>query len=227
MLDPLAQLTEPTRPLVSMLLSVPAWRARYLAYVRTIAAEQLNWETLGVRAKALAAMIDAEVKRDDKSLYGYRAFQNAVEPSAGKPSGRTPALKTWIEERRASLAASPALQGPWPTVAILQATTSTSGDPTALVVKARAGKEVPVARMVLWSHAGTFGDFAATPMFDDGKHDDGAAGDGVFGARIATDAKTKAVSYYVEALTADDAAAAYAPARADAQPAVHAFKSPK
>ena len=226
MLDPLAQLTDPNRPLVAKLLSVPAWRARYLAYVRTIAAEQLNWETLGGRAKALAALIDAEVKRDDKSLYGYRAFQTSVEPAAGKAAGRTPALKTWAEERRASLAASPALKGPWPTVAIVRAEAAT-GDDRALVVKARPGKDVPVARLTLWSRPGKFGAFSATPMFDDGKHDDGAAGDGVFGARISTDAKRHDLAYYVEALTADDAAAAYAPVRADAEPAVHAFKSSK
>ena len=114
MLDPLAQTNEATRPLVGKLLSVPAWRARYLAYVRTILNEQLDWAVLGPKAKAMAKLIDAEVKRDDKSLYGYKAFQGSVEPVEGARPGRTPALKTFVEERRASLLANPALQGPWP-----------------------------------------------------------------------------------------------------------------
>jgi spore coat protein CotH len=231
MLDPLAQINEDTRPLVRALLSVPQWRARYLAYVRLIAAEQLTWDSLGKRAQALHALIDAEAKRDDKSLYGYAAFQSSLEPKEGARAGRTPALKTWLEARSASLASSPALKAPTFKVPVLGASAKTSAPGNdssdggrALVVKARADGEAPAARMVAWTRPSGKGRYVSTPMFDDGKHDDGAAGDGVFGVKIDFDAKTKAVEYYVEAFTANDAVAAYAPKRADAQPEVAKFK---
>jgi hypothetical protein len=219
MLDPLAQTNETTRPLVGKLLSVPAWRARYLAYVRTILNEQLDWAVLGPKAKTLAKLIDAEVKRDDKSLYGYKAFQNSVEPAEGARPGRTPALKTFVEERRASLLASPALQGPWPAWSQATHVEQPSDGGRVLSVRARAAKDVPIVRAVLWSRAGAHGAFVAAPMFDDGKHDDGAANDGVFGASTPP-LKGKEAAYYVEGFTANDEKAAYVPARADAGPTV-------
>ncbi len=45
-LDPLVGIDDPSKPLRSRLLQVPALKAKYLSYVRTIAEKSLDWKKL-------------------------------------------------------------------------------------------------------------------------------------------------------------------------------------
>jgi hypothetical protein len=56
-LDPLIGLDGSTKPLRLKLLAVPALRARYLAYVREIAENWLDWRTLGPLASTYRTLI--------------------------------------------------------------------------------------------------------------------------------------------------------------------------
>jgi hypothetical protein len=73
-LSPLAMADDDSRPVISRLLAIPHLRARYLAHVRTIAEEWLDWKALGPVIAEYQALIDAEVKADTKKLYSYEAF---------------------------------------------------------------------------------------------------------------------------------------------------------
>ncbi|MBC8235397.1 CotH kinase family protein [bacterium] len=66
------------RPVISRLLSIPHLRARYLAHVRTIVNEWLDWSVLAPIIEEYQSLIDAEVKADDKKLYSYDAFVNSA-----------------------------------------------------------------------------------------------------------------------------------------------------
>jgi len=66
------------RPVISRLLSIPHLRARYLAHVRTIVNEWLDWSVLAPIIEEYQSLIDAEVKADDKKLYSYDAFANSA-----------------------------------------------------------------------------------------------------------------------------------------------------
>ena len=74
MASPVAHAENTARPLIHRLLSNPQWRAQYLAYVRTVRDEWLDWERLGPIVKAYQELIDAEVQQDDKKLYEYEDF---------------------------------------------------------------------------------------------------------------------------------------------------------
>jgi hypothetical protein len=91
-LDPLVGLDDTTKPLRSKLLAVPALRAKYLAYVRDIAAHHLEWSRLQPRVRTYQALIADDVKADTRKLYSYEEFQSGVG-----------ALQTFVEERRAFL----------------------------------------------------------------------------------------------------------------------------
>ena len=52
--------------------------ARYLAHVRTVVDEWLDWEVLEPIIKEYQALIDVEVQQDDKKLYGYEEFATGV-----------------------------------------------------------------------------------------------------------------------------------------------------
>jgi hypothetical protein len=95
-LDPLIGLDDPTKPLRSKLLAVPALRAKYLGYVREIAQKHLDWNTLGPRVAKYQALIAADVKTDTRKLYSTEAF--TTDTDGGERS-----LRSFIDRRRAYL----------------------------------------------------------------------------------------------------------------------------
>ena len=97
-LDPLVGLNDATKPLRSKLLAVPALRARYLAYVRDIAENWLDWGTLEPLASKYRALITTHVFADTKKLYTFEAFEAAG--GSGDES-----VKAFADSRRAFLLA--------------------------------------------------------------------------------------------------------------------------
>jgi len=95
-LDPLAGLSDTTKPLRSKLLAVPALRARYLAYVRDIAEKWLDWKSLSPAALKYQALIAADVKTDTRKLYSLEEFESGL-------TGAGDSLKNFVDHRRAYL----------------------------------------------------------------------------------------------------------------------------
>jgi hypothetical protein len=95
-LDMFASSTDPSKPLLSKLLAVPALKARYAGYVKDIATKWLDWKTLGPMVAAHRSLIEAEVLRDTKKLSSSEAFAASIDGQVGS-------LKTFAEQRRAFL----------------------------------------------------------------------------------------------------------------------------
>jgi len=91
-LDPLVGLNDDSKPLRSKLLAVPALRAKYLAYVRDIAQNWLDWNRLGPIAQKYHDLIASDVKMDTRKLYPNDAFDDGVE-----------SVRKFAEERRTYL----------------------------------------------------------------------------------------------------------------------------
>ena len=77
-LDPLVAINDPSKPLRSKLLAVPALRERYLGYVREIAERHLDWAVMGPKAQQYQALIAPVVKTDTRKLYSTDAFTSGV-----------------------------------------------------------------------------------------------------------------------------------------------------
>ena len=77
-LDPLVGIDDASKPLRSKLLAVPAFRTRYLAHVREIAAKWLDWKTLEPMVRRSQTLIAAEVEADTKRLDDYDAFERSA-----------------------------------------------------------------------------------------------------------------------------------------------------
>jgi hypothetical protein len=95
-LDPLIGLDDPSKPLRSKLLAVPALRERYLSYVREIAEKWLDWRTLEPRVRQYQALIADAVKADTRKLYSSEAFTTDVASS-------DQSVKSFVDRRRAFL----------------------------------------------------------------------------------------------------------------------------
>jgi hypothetical protein len=94
--DPLIGLDDPSKPLRSKLLAVPALRQKYLEYVRDIATRWLDWNALLPSLKSSHDLIAAEVRIDTRKLSDVGGFEAGIA-TTGNP------LKTFIDGRRAYL----------------------------------------------------------------------------------------------------------------------------
>ena len=83
---------DPSKPLASKLLAVPALRKKYLTYVRDIATRWLEWRTLGPVAAQYHALIRADVRSDTKKLDSFEAFDAGLGT-----------IQSFAERRRAVL----------------------------------------------------------------------------------------------------------------------------
>jgi spore coat protein CotH len=97
-LSPLVAQNDTNKPIISKVLAAPAMRARYLTYVREIAATSLDWNTIGPVVKAYRDLIALDVERDTRKLYSTDDF---LRDTSDDPSSDT--LRGFIEQRRAFL----------------------------------------------------------------------------------------------------------------------------
>ena len=104
-LDPFAGADDPEKALLYRLLAVPSLRARYLANLRDIAQNWLDWNKLGPLIAQWQGVIAADVKADTKKIFSTEAFTKAVtvdnfEPGFGPTASPSMSLKSFIEQRR-------------------------------------------------------------------------------------------------------------------------------
>jgi len=97
-LDPLAGLTDTSKPLRARLLAVPSLRAKYLGYVKDIATKWLDWSKLGPLAEKYQALIAADLKADTRKLDDFEDFPVDLPGTAAD-------FRSFIERRRAYLLA--------------------------------------------------------------------------------------------------------------------------
>jgi CotH kinase protein len=94
--DLLVGLNDPSKPLRSKLLALPALRAKYLQYAREIATKWLDWNTLEPLVTKYQALIAADVKTDTRK----------IDSTSGFESGAT-AIKAFADRRRQQILSYP------------------------------------------------------------------------------------------------------------------------
>lgn len=104
-LDPLVGIDSERMPLRSKILAVPAYRQKYLQYIRTIAENKLDLKTIGPVIQRYRKLILEEVKADTRSRSSFDAFASMTSETSNDdaPQGRN--LYTFLKERRAFLLA--------------------------------------------------------------------------------------------------------------------------
>jgi hypothetical protein len=199
MLSPVGHQENPSLPVISRLLAVPHLRARYLAHVRTIVNQWLDWQVLGPIVEQYRALIAEEVRGDDKKLYSYQDFLDSLTgDSGGYGWYRTPGLKSFVTERREFLFGHPEIDRPGPEILSLQH----REDPATgngVTVTAGVFPKERVDQVLLYYSLGSDTIFTIVEMNDDGRHPDTRAGDGEFAGIIPAVRLGTKVRYYVEA----------------------------
>ena len=180
-LSPFYQQQNASRPLVGKLLSVPSFRARYLAHYRTLLAEVFREEDLTSEIQKHQDLIRAAAEADMQRLYSMGAFSRNVEENVS--IGRNiPGLLSFIRNRRDYLETVPELNRPAP---VIISVTHEPTQPTAqdtVWVQAEVEDVRSIHSLTLYLERGN--KFRPIPMVDDGMHHDAIEGDGIFGIPI-------------------------------------------
>ena len=108
-LDPLVGLDSQRMPLRSRILAVPAYRQKYLHYLRALAEVSLHSERLAPVIAKYRALLADEVAADTRKLSSLDAFLGATAPLADSTPANRPSLLQFMEQRRNFLLAYDAI----------------------------------------------------------------------------------------------------------------------
>jgi len=194
------------RPLMSNLFFSERNRKMYLAHIRTIVQENFVNQNYFTRGQILQNLIDSSVQNDTNKFYMYSDFTTNLTSQVSLVNGDCPGITQLMDAR----------------TTYLSNYTGFSGEPVISNISYSPqnfdlGDDIFITANILDATdailAYCFGNnmaFKKIGMFDDGNHNDGAANDGIYGAKITN--SSNYIDYYLYA--ENDSAGAFSPVRA-------------
>jgi CotH kinase protein len=176
--NPMLHADNPKRPLIMNLLKIPTYRKIYIAKIKTILKDWFENGKYLTRAKELAALIDKAVKEDENKHFSYDDFKKNMFTAVGEGNERVIGIEELMSKRIEFLKSYPLLNKNTPEITE-KATVTTEGDKTTIKVKVK-----DAMRAFVGFQTGKYAPVRYMPMFDDGQHNDGSAGDGIYGVVI-------------------------------------------
>ena len=205
-MDPLIRENENNWPLLNLIYANDTYKRMYIAHCRTILEENFTNGWYLARADSLQSVIDSSVVNDPNSMYSYSDFQNNVYTSTSGGPGAV-GIEELMAGRLQFLQANQYYTYAPPTLSNINTSPSNPTGNSSISISAT----IQNGNYAFVSYRSSSADeFQKAEMFDDGLHDDGAAGDGVYGADIAMGATE--VQYYLYAENND--AGIFSPERA-------------
>ena len=197
-MDHLLHINDADFPLIQKLLSVPTYKRMYLAHMKTMLLENFDNDSYIATAEALQTLIDADVQADNNKFFTYANFtsnlNSDINGGPGPGGGATPGITNLMDGRNDYLLGLSDFTQTDPTISSI---TTSNSSPI-------INETIVITSAIMDADDVTFGyrtelgaPFTKLEMFDDGAHNDGAAGDGVYGTDLTI---TNAfVQYYIYA----------------------------
>jgi hypothetical protein len=212
-LDPLSNSTSTNHPLIVKMMANPMYKRMYLAHLRTIVQEVFESQDFVTKANSLRTTIDSYVQADPFKFYTYTQYQNslttAVTGGGGPGGGQSiPGIKTLMDARVTFFNSNANYILVGPTIASQAASNTAPAYGSSVFITATCSNETTVYLGYRFSKELKFN---RVPMYDDGAHGDGAAGDHVFGAEVVMNGIR--FDYYIYAENAN--AGKFSPQRAE------------
>ncbi|MFM7729240.1 MAG: CotH kinase family protein [Flavobacteriales bacterium] len=201
-------------PLIQKLLANARYRKMYIAHMRTIADEFFDSGLYLDRADFFRSVIDAAVQIDPNGFYSYTQFQNSLTTNTtgggGGPGGgiAVPGIQVLMDARNSYLQGTTEFSQQPPVISNVQPASAPVNYGGQASIQASVVGATSVFLGFRNHHPGRF---FRISMFDDGQHNDGGSGDGVFGTSFPVDGTQP--EFYVWAENAN--AGAFSPARAE------------
>ena len=187
--QPLKDMDNPKRPLISQILKNATYRKIYMAHIRTILNDWFFNGKYSKRLTELAQSIDNQVNADKNKHYSYDEYKKNRTETVGSGDSKICGIEELMTKRIAFFQAHPLINRTQPTA---EKPTSSIASDGKLTIKT---KLTNASRAFCCVRNDRQQPYRYLPMFDDGKHNDEAAGDGIFG--VVMDAKS--IQYYIMA----------------------------
>lgn len=186
--------TESNWPLVQKLLAVPTYKKKYLAHYKTILAENFSNNSYYASAQAFQSLISASVSADPYKFYTFAQFSSNMTTDINVGNNTAPGLNNLMPGRATYLNALSDFTATQPSITNVAPMVENPTLGSTVTITATF-TNVTSSSVYLGYRINRFLPFTKVTMFDDGAHNDGSAGDGVYGTTIPINNIT--TQYYV------------------------------
>jgi len=193
-------------PLINKIIANSTYKRMYAAHVKTIINEMIATGTYTTKAAQFQALIDTSVISDPYKLFTYAQFQNGLTANTSVGSYSVPGISVLMTARNAYLQAQTEFTAAAPTVTNIAASTSTLNTQVTITANITNASVSYLSYRLINSEK-----FIKVQMYDDGLHQDGAAGDNIFGASFTLNGNQ--AQYYIYSENSN--AGIFSPARAE------------
>lgn len=168
------------RPLIGQLLSINKYKKMYTAHYKTILEENISNAYYLQRAQFMSDLIAPDVQLEQYNEYSFQEFQDNVTINVGTGWGLRLGLEELMVDREIYLTSLPEFQATQPTISNIVVPV----EPNPFTLITITADAANATSLTLGYRYNEFDVFTKAAMFDDGAHNDGAAGDGTFGVDI-------------------------------------------
>ncbi len=212
-LDPLLHISNSERPLISKLFSIPKFKKRYLAHLYTILEESKASNGYESEAVKLKNLITSSVTNDKNKFFSEAGFNTNLYSDFTNGSGGMaktyPGLISLSNARVNFLSNHAALNVLKPVISNVEHAPVSPKLNTPVIISALIRNAKSTSLFYRFDKTERFIELS---MYDDGLHQDGAAGDGVYASEVNTGHNLE-LQYYIYA--ENENIAALSPARAE------------
>jgi hypothetical protein len=203
-----AHATDPYWPLINLIHSNAQYKRMYHAHIRTIINEFFANSTYTTAAQQYQALIDTSVQSDNFKQYSYTSFQNGLTANTSVGSYSVPGISNLMTARVSYLQNTTDFLYVAPTISNISVSTPSPVLGTTVVVSANV---VNTGTVYIGYRDDITKKFIKEIMYDDGLHNDGAAGDNVYAATL--NITSTQMHYYIYAENTN--AGIFSPQRAE------------
>lgn len=210
--DPFYRSNDSDYPIVSKVLNNPVNKRTYVAHMKTMLQELFETGWYEQRALEIQQIINEEVQNDPNKLYTYQQFlDNIYNTVGGGPPPQGPGIIGIVElmdSRSDYLSSLPLFQLDAPEISNVSHFPEMVSPGDEVWINATVNTASVIQ---LGIRPETHNRFIRMNMFDDGNHNDGGTGDGIYG--ISLPAGPSDMAYYIFA--DNDEAVSFSPDRAE------------
>jgi hypothetical protein len=213
-LDPLLRGNDETRPLLKLILQNARYKRQYVAHYRTMLQDVINNGWYATRAQELVNMISADVASDPNKLYTEAQFNSNLNSTTTIDYNGAmvdiPGVSELMNQRLTFLL------GHLEFVKMPPSITNIESFPLDVIPNTNntITAEITNADAVYVGFRNNLTEiFQKAEMLDDGNHNDGVAGDGIYGGDIFVG--LEGVQYYIYAENLGSDVGAFSPERAE------------
>ena len=190
-------------PIITQVFQNSTYQNMYFAHMRTLLTENIANGLYTDRIDTIQNIIDTDVQADPNKFYTYADFQNNTNTTISGKYG----IAELMGPRDTYLNTLPELTATHPIISNITSPTTISQNTTISITAAITSANY----VYLGTREREVDRFLKTQMFDDGAHNDGAAGDGTYGVNISINYSD--VQYYIYAENSN--AGMFSPERAE------------